>query len=93
MAWQTATALLLLLAACTCTSGRDRTRPSVEDLSRLRREMSIDDVKRILGEPKQDLGSGLFVFVYELADGSTAMVGSDGTRVLYVRHGEQDLLK
>jgi hypothetical protein len=83
-----------LVALASCTSApRPPRRPSLEDLAGLRHEMSLADVKRALGEPVRDVGSGLFVLLYELDDGSTATIGCDGSRVLYVRHGEQELLQ
>ncbi|GMV79987.1 MAG: hypothetical protein AMXMBFR7_11710 [Planctomycetota bacterium] len=55
---------------------------------------TLREVTARLGAPDQDRGSGLFVSVYRLADGSEVLIGSaDGAQVLYVRHGRAVLFE
>jgi acetyl esterase/lipase len=68
---------------------------SADELAVFRRigpEMTPEQVIALCGKPKEAIGSGLYVFQYELADGSTVTVRMDGKRVLSVKHGEDDLL-
>lgn len=66
---------------------------------RIRGRMLMREVVELCGLPVRDIGSGIHIYVYELADGSEVRVGTpDGKRVLYVVHvlesGEvQELLR
>ena len=52
----------------------------------------VRDVTAKLGSPDRDVGSGIFIYTYRLTDGSEVVIGSaDGSRLLYVKHG-QDVL-
>ena len=53
---------------------------------------TVQDLTGRLGTADRDIGSGIYVYAYRLADGSEVLVGSaDGSHILYVRHG-QDIL-
>jgi hypothetical protein len=47
-----------------------------------------------LGKPDRDAGSGIYVFVYGLSDGTEVWIGSaDGSHILYARHGTDILFE
>ncbi|MHC4983649.1 MAG: HEAT repeat domain-containing protein, partial [Planctomycetota bacterium] len=73
-------------------SEQTRTGLTLEDFKKIRPEMTLEDVYSLLGKPGRDVGSGLYVLEYVLVDGSAVHVGSYGVRVLYVKHGQKDLL-
>jgi hypothetical protein len=53
---------------------------------------TLHDVTARVGAPDRDIGSGIYIYAYRLADGSDVLVGSaDNSHILYVRHG-QDVL-
>lgn len=61
---------------------------SVQALRRIKRKkMSMKQVVKLCGEPQRDIGSGIHIYVYELADGSAVWVGTpDRKRIIYVTH-------
>lgn len=58
----------------------------------IRPEMSYDQVVALCGKPTTDLGSGLYLLRYDLPDGSSVLVSSDGKRVLSVMRGGKNIL-
>jgi hypothetical protein len=66
---------------------------------RIKAEMSMKEVVEICGLPAKVIGSGIHIYVYELADASQVRVGTpDGKVVLYIIHvleggEEQELLR
>jgi hypothetical protein len=81
---------LLLLAGC-------RKQEPTRSLAAFRRigvTTSLEDVRREFGPPDRDDGSGIYIYVYRLADGSEVLVGGgDSGGVLYVRHGTNVLFE
>jgi len=58
----------------------------------LAKNPSFDELVRILGEPRMDIGSGIHVFVYALDQGPSITVGTpDKKKILYVDRGESRL--
>ncbi|GAA5484391.1 hypothetical protein [Haloferula sargassicola] len=58
----------------------------------LAKNPSFDDLVRILGESRMDIGSGIHVFVYTLDQGPSITVGTpDKKKILYVDRGENRL--
>jgi len=54
----------------------------------------MQQVNTKLGAPDRDVGSGLYVYLYRLRDGSDVLIGSaDGSHILYVRHGTDVLFE
>ena len=51
-------------------------------------KMSITDLVRQCGSPDELGGSGIFIFVYHLDDGSLVVIGTTGTKapILYANH-------
>ncbi len=53
----------------------------------IKRRMSMKEVIRLCGEPDKDIGSGIHIYIYKLADGSVVRVGTpDDKRIMYVVH-------
>ena len=49
--------------------------------------LSFPELIRQVGEPHEDIGSGLHIYRYPLADGSFVLVGTpDRQRILYITH-------
>ncbi len=49
--------------------------------------MTLEQIYSKVGQPAQDVGSGIYILQYVLWDGSLVFVGYTGKNVLYVRHG------
>ena len=102
MAFRFPILLVLILAGCTSShqsgtaaapiSGSKSSAQTVESFRFIGPATTVQDVTARLGAPDRDVGSGLYVYAYRLADGSDVLIGSgDGSHILYVRHG-QDIL-
>lgn len=98
--------LLISFALAGCTDSRPSEPPTavapssgqvsrtIESFRFIGSGTTVGEVTARLGAPDRDLGSGLYVYGYELADGSEVRIGSaDGTNVLYVRHGRDTLFE
>jgi isopenicillin-N N-acyltransferase like protein len=58
----------------------------LDAFKRIKASMSMEDVVRLCGVPDQDVGSGIYVFIYKLDDGSTVRIGTaDLKKLLYVQ--------
>lgn len=53
--------------------------------------MTLQQVHERVGMPRRDVGSGIYILVYELTNGEQILVGSSGDRVLYDRYRERNL--
>ncbi len=63
------------------------TADSIAAFRRIKPGMSMKDVVEICGLPAKDIGSGIYVYIYELPDQSKVRVGtSDGKQLWYVVH-------
>jgi hypothetical protein len=59
----------------------------IEAFRSLRKAMTMVDVVRKCGLPDEHQGSGIYIFVYHLRDGSTVMIGTANLKsLLYARH-------
>lgn len=81
-------ALLLVGTACAPAEEKSRTIHSFEFIGA---GTTLRQVVAKLGAPDRDIGSGIHIYVYELADGTEVWVGSPGEQVWYVRHGSKTL--
>jgi hypothetical protein len=48
--------------------------------------MSYQALVNKFGEPDEDIGSGIHIYVYHLTDGSAVYIGHNGTSLVYARH-------
>jgi hypothetical protein len=60
---------------------------TLEAFQRISKETSMTRVIEVLGLPDRDVGSGIYIYVYELADGSQVIISSpDGKRIGSMSH-------
>ena len=60
---------------------------TIEVFHRIKPHMSMKQVIDICGVPDEDIGSGIHIYVYKLADGSLVRIGTpDKKRLIYVAH-------
>lgn len=52
-------------------------------------EMTLREVKATFGKPDEDVGSGIHIFVYNLADGTNVLIGITDV-LLYARHVDEN---
>jgi hypothetical protein len=60
---------------------------SIEQFRQIKRGMSMAKLKAICGEPDADIGSGLNIYVYNLSDGSSVIIGG-GSTILYINYSK-----
>jgi len=60
---------------------------AIEAFRRIQPQMSMEQIIEICGVPDEDIGSGIHIYVYKLADGSLVRIGTpDKKRLIYVAH-------
>lgn len=65
---------------------------TVDSFRFIQSETTMQQVRSTVGEADREAGSGIYIYEYGLRDGSTVSVGSpDGSKILYVRHGNEVL--
>jgi hypothetical protein len=70
---------------------RTRPRQNADEFGVFGRDVTWNDVSTWMGPPDEDVGSGIHVLVYKLADGSRVLVGTpDYKRIVYLRHEAKD---
>jgi len=57
---------------------------ALDKFKALRKGMSYEEMITIVGEPNQDIGSGIHVYLYKLPDGTEVIVGV-GEGLMYVK--------
>ncbi len=73
-----------------CTMARSSLH--VESFRFMDSNTTLHDLIGKVGKPNCDVGSGIHVYMYIMADGSTLLVGSDdGSSILYVMHDDLNL--
>ncbi len=73
------------------TTQQTRSNLTLDDFRALRADMTLQQVHERVGMPRRDVGSGIYILVYELTNGEQILVGSSGDRVLYDRYRERNL--
>lgn len=68
--------LIALLASCfpSCRSQGGQRRLTLSDFDFLEAGMSLEEIVERVGEPDRDVGSGIFLIQYDLADGRTVQL-------------------
>lgn len=62
-------------------------RPTLASFSALPKVISFPELVRRVGEPDEDIGSGVYIFIYHLADGSKVSVYTvDGKNIGDISH-------
>ena len=76
----------LLAAACSKKNDDDPQPDSLEYFTaNLQAGMKYDALLNKFGQPDNDIGSGLHIYVYQLNDGSSVYIGFTDT-LMYARH-------
>jgi hypothetical protein len=79
------------LAAALDAPPRSKPRSSADEFTVFGRDVTWGDVAAWMGPPDEDVGSGIHVLVYKLADGSRVVVGTpDYKKVVYLKHEAKD---
>jgi hypothetical protein len=79
--------LLLLAASCNKKDDDKKQHDTMEYfMEHLEAGMSYEAMVSAFGQPDDDIGSGIHIYVYELSDGSSIYIGHDGNHLLYARH-------
>jgi hypothetical protein len=60
--------MLLSIFIVSCKTNNDKKNKSSNNINELTKNMIKEDVDSLLGEPKEDVGSGLSVYVYRIDD-------------------------
>ena len=77
--------LLLVLVACSTTMARPTHAEALARIHEVSATTRIAELDRDWGPPTTDIGSGIHIFVYPLADGGELRVGTaDGAKIMYV---------
>src|SRR5687768_16770491 len=56
---------------------------------RLNAEMKYSSIKEVFGEPDNDIGSGIHIYVYNLEDGTRILIGYTDF-IMYARHVDEN---
>lgn len=86
--------LIALVVICLITSCEKKDTDPVQltfsDFqSKLNIDMTYDDIVEAFGEPENDIGSGIHIYVYTLNDSTEIWIGYVDS-ILYARHMDQD---
>src|SRR5215213_9538144 len=78
--------LLFLVLTGSCSRQPDQVKDSFEYFStHLKADMSYPTIVNLFGAPDKDIGSGIHIYVYNLADGSAVWIGYTD-KILYAKH-------
>lgn len=72
--------VMMLLA---CSGEETRSKRTIEDFSFLKKGISYQQIVSTLGEPDKELGSGAYVYVYSLSDGTSVTLSFINLDKLY----------
>jgi hypothetical protein len=82
---------LAKLAAVLAQPPRTDFTRTAETFRALKKGMAMEDVWAWAGQPDQDIGSGIHIYVYKLPDGGRVLIGTPDTKaVLYVKLETKD---
>lgn len=74
---------------CSCNDDESLGRDTISFFEKnLSSEMTLREVKATFGKPDEDVGSGIHIFVYNLADGTNVLIGITDV-LLYARHVDE----
>jgi hypothetical protein len=86
-------ACFLLAVASTLSCDEDDARDNQDSYAyfqkRLDAEMKYPSLKAVFGEPDDDIGSGIHIYVYNLDDGTRIVIGYTDS-IMYARHVDKD---
>ena len=73
----------LLGASCLKSDSEKRTFEYFSN--HLKADMNFNDIKKTFGEPDEDIGRGIHIYIYKLKDGSEIGIGYTD-KILYAKH-------
>lgn len=84
--------LLFAVSFFSCDDGENHTHN--EDTydyfeKRLNANMKYDTIKALFGDPDDDIGSGIHIYVYILNDGTRIVIGYNDS-IIYARHLDEN---
>jgi len=78
--------LIALLFASCADNGLETSPDSVAYFERhLKTDMNYESLKHTFGEPDNDIGSGIHIYLYNLQDGTKIQIGFVDS-IIYARH-------
>ena len=81
-----------LLVFLSCTKENNLNKPKLEHsdfVSSLKSDMTYNSIVAKFGEPSKDIGSGIHIYVYQLADSTEIWIGYTN-QILYARHMDKN---
>jgi len=82
--------LIVILSAFGCSEERIKMEPLTYEhfLNNLKPEMNYTSIVDFFGEPTNDIGSGIHIYVYELTDSTEIWIGYVD-EIIYARHVDE----
>lgn len=87
--WIIGFVLVILATVLVCYFKRDNETKSLDYAkfkTELKSDMKYKDIVNVFGEPNKDIGSGINIYVYDLADMTQVWVGYANEKIMYARH-------
>lgn len=82
--------IIFFFSCLTALAQNDSNALTFEDFkSNLKQDMDNKTIVETFGQPNKNIGSGICIFVYELSDSTTMIIGCTD-RVLYAHHSDKD---
>ncbi len=86
--------ILLTLGLCLCIACRkEKNSPQELDYeyfkTNLSFDMNLDELIKTFGQPHNDIGSGIHIYIYELNDGTRMVIGYIDS-ILYAMHVDKE---
>jgi hypothetical protein len=76
----------MLLTGCSKDNDKPADKDSIEYFNaNLKADLKYDDIVNLFGEPDGEMGSGIHIYYYNLADGSKVYIGY-ADKIIYARH-------
>lgn len=83
--------MLCTMVSASCSKSKDSSKDTYDYFStHLVAGMNYSDIVNAFGEPDEDIGSGIHIYVYKLKDGTAIWIGYTD-RILYARHVDSNL--
>lgn len=81
--------VLALMLSCDDDNSKENRDSYAYFQRRLNAEMKYSSLKAVFGEPDDDIGSGIHIYVYNLDDGTRVVIGYTDS-IMYARQLDKD---
>lgn len=82
--------IILFFSCLTALAQNNSNALTVDDFkSNLKQDMDNKTIVETFGQPNKNIGSGICIFIYELSDSTTMIIGCTD-RVLYAHQSDKD---